>query len=192
MDNLHSSFQFQMTRRIFRQEVPVHFDGTVWLVKNVTKYTTCSDVVHMLLLKSGLSVDRISFYTLFETTGDLERMLSGRTRIMRTLRSWGCEKDNFRCVLGKIEEDNHCRLIRYRDIRNSPSRTKFYTISPGLHQELDMNTRVNSINNDCSVRYNHEKVPKQKDFGNAMKGADIRFINIKDKLHLPGEKYVPF
>ena len=78
MDNSYSSFQFQMSRRIFRQEVPVHFDGTVLLVKNVTKYTTCSDVVHMLLLKSGLSVDRISSYALFETTGDLERMLSGR------------------------------------------------------------------------------------------------------------------
>ena len=50
-----------------------------------------------------------------------------------------------------------------------------------------MNTRVNSINNDSSVKYSHEKVPKQKDFGNAMKGADIRFINIEDKLHLPGE-----
>ena len=153
----------------------------------VTKYTTCSDVVHMLQLKSGLSVDRISSYALFETTGDFERMLSGRTRIMKTLRSWGCEKDNFRFVLGKIEEDNHCRLIRYRDIRHSSARAKFDTISPGLHQELDMNTRANSINNDSSVKYSHEKVPKQKDLGNAMKGADIRFINIEYKLHLPGE-----
>ena len=101
MDNSYSSLQFQMSRRIFRQEVLVHFHGAVLLVKNVTKYTTCSDVVHMLLLKSGLSVDQISSYALFETTGDLERMLSGRTRIMKTLRSWGCEKDNFRFVLSR-------------------------------------------------------------------------------------------
>ena len=90
-----------MRTRIFRQEVPVHFDGNVLLVKNVTKYTTCSDVVHMLLLKSGLSVERISSYALFEATGDLERMLSGRTRVIKTLRSWGCEKDSFRFVLKK-------------------------------------------------------------------------------------------
>ena len=174
-----------MSRRIFRQEVPVHFDGNVLLVKNATKYTTCSDVVHMLLLKSGLSVERISSYALFEAIGDLERMLSGRTRINKTLRSWGCEKDNFRFVLRKLEEDGHCRLIRYSDIRNNSERTKFDTKGPGSHQELNMNNAVNSINNDSSLKRSHDMAPTQKGYENTMKGSYIGVTNTEDKLHHP-------
>ena len=182
MYNLNSSFRFQMSRRIFRQEVPVHFGGNVLLVKNVTKYTACSDVVHMLLLKSGLSIERISSYALFETTRDLERMLPGRTRIMKTLRSWGCEKDNFRFVLRKIEEDEHCRLLRYSDIRNSPERTKLDTKSPVSHQELDMNTVDNSNHNESSVKYTHETASKHNDCENIIKGT-----NTYDNLRTVGK-----
>ena len=171
MYNLQSSFQFQMSRRIFRQELPVYFDGNVLLVNNVTKYTTCSDVVHMLLLKSGLSIERISSYALFETTGDLERMLPGRTRITKTLRSWGCEKDNFSLALRKIEEDEHCRLIRYNNIRNTSERTKIDTKSPS-HQELDMNTVDNSNQNESSVKYTHETASKHNDCKNIIKGTN--------------------
>ena len=112
-----------MNNSLFRPEVPVHFNGTVLLVKNVTKYTICSDVIHMLLLQLKISVDRIPFYALFETTGDLERMLSGRTRILKAMRSWGCEKDNFRFELKSIESDDHCRLTQYRNIINSHCKT---------------------------------------------------------------------
>ena len=176
-----------MSTRKFRQEVPVHFDGNVLLVKNVTKYTTCSDVVHMLLIKSGLSVERISSYALFEATGGLERMLSGRTRVIKTLRSWGCEKDSFRFVLKRIEEDEQCRLLRYSNFRNSPERIKFDTTSPGSHQELNINNVVNSINNDNSLKYSHETAPTQKGCANTKKGSRIRFINTDDKLYIPGK-----
>ena len=176
-----------MSRRIFRQEVPVHFDGKVLLVKNITKYTTCSDVVHMLLLKSGLSVERLSSYVLFEAIGDLERMLSGRTRIIKTLRSWGCETGNFRFELRKIKEDKQCPLIRFSDIRNSSESTQSDTKSPGSHQELNMNKDVNSSNNDTSLKYSHETAPTQKGCENTMNGSHIRFTNTEDKLHLPGE-----
>ena len=182
---MYSSFQFQMSRYTFRQEVPVHFDGNVLLVKNVTRYTTCSDVVHMLLLKSGLSVERISSYALFETTGDLERMLSGRTRIMKILRSWGCEKDNFRFELGEIEEDKAClfKLNRYSDNIDRLEGIPYDNDSPASHQELNMNITVNSTNNGSSVKYSHETAPKQKCFENTMKGTHSRCINIEDKMH---------
>ena len=174
-----------MSTRINRQEVPVQFDGNVLLVKNVTKYTTCSDVVHMLLLKSGFSVERISSYVMFEATGDLERMLSGRTRIIKTLRSWGCENDNFRFVLRKIGEDEQCRLMRYSNIRYSCKISKFVAESPGSQQEQNMNNGVNSINNDSSLKYSHETLPTQKGCENTMKRSHIRVISTEDKMHLP-------
>ena len=98
----------QMRRRLFRQQVPVYYKGIRVLVKNVTKYTTCTDVVHMLMIKLDIPADRISSFALFEVTVDLEKMLQGRTRVMKTMRSWGCERDNFSFVLREIECDKAC------------------------------------------------------------------------------------
>ena len=98
----------QMSRRLFRQQIPVYYKGIRNLVKNVTKYTTCNDVVHMLMIKLEIPVDRISSFALFEVTGDLEKMLKSRTRVMKTMRSWGCERDNFSFILRDIENDKAC------------------------------------------------------------------------------------
>ena len=97
-----------MSRRLFRQQVPVYYKGIRILVKNVTKYTTCNDVVHILMIKLEIPVDRISSFALFEVTVDLEKMLQSRTRVMKTMRSWGCEMDNFSFVLRDIENDKAC------------------------------------------------------------------------------------
>ena len=179
-----------MSRRTFRQDVSVYFDGKVLLVKNVTKYTTCSDVVHMLVLKSGISVERISSYTLFEATGDLERMLSGRTRIIKTLRSWGCEKDHFRFVLRKIAEDKTCLLkdqryilTQYSHKVNCSKGITSDTKSPDL--PLNINNVVNPNNNDSLVKHSHDKSLKQDGYENTMKGTHIKFINSDDDSHLP-------
>ena len=97
-----------MSRRLFRQQIPVYYKGIRNLVKNVTKYTTCNDVVHMLMIQLEIPVDRISSFALFEVTGDLEKMLKSRTRVMKTMRSWGCERDNFSFILRDIENDKAC------------------------------------------------------------------------------------
>ena len=185
-------FLFQMSKGIARQEVPVYFDGKVLLVKNVTKYTTCSDVVHMLMLKSGISIERISSYTLFEVTGDLQRMLQGRTRIIKTLRSWGCEKDSFRFVLRNTEEDKTCllnnqcyKLINHSHNVNCSEGTTSDTKLPGSPLELNINNVVNPNNNDSLVKHAHDKSLKQDAYENTMKGTHIKFINSGDDLHPP-------
>ena len=160
-----------MNKLPFRQEVPVSFDDKVLVVKNIIKYTTCSDVVHMLLLKSGLSFERISSYALFEATGDLERMLQGKTRIMKTLRSWGCEKDNFRLVVRNVEEDKSCRLIQYSDIANNRESITFCAGSPGSNM-----SNVEPIKNNA-MKDSHETN------ADTQKGTHIRYIDtaVKDQ-----------
>ena len=175
-----------MSRCIFRQNVPVYFDGKVLLVKNVTKYTTCSDVVHMLVLKSGISIERNSSYNLFEGTGDLERMLSGRTRIIKTLRSWGCEKGNFRFVLRKIEEDKTCLLKDQRYILTQYSHK--VNCSKGITSDTkssDMPLNINNVVNPNNNEHSHDKSLKQDGYENTMKGTHIKFINSDDDSHLP-------
>ena len=147
-------------------------------MKNVTKYTTCSDVVHMLLLKSGLFVKQISSYALFEATGDLERMLPGRARIMKTLRSWGCEKDNFRLVLRNTEEDKSCKLIQYKEIANSCDRNTFDAGPSGSNEEL----HKKNVHNARTDSY--DTTGKQEDCVNKKKRTHIRFIDADDKKTL--------
>ena len=135
----------QMSRRLFRQQVPVYYKGIRILVKNVTKYTTCNDVVHMLMIKLEIPVDRISSFALFEVTGDLEKMLQSRTRVMKTMRSWGCERDNFCFILRNIENDKACM---YKDDCDSA----FENVSTSVYGNENVNNEF--LNSPLPVQVN--------------------------------------
>ena len=151
--------------RLFRQQVPVYFNGKSLFVKNVTKYTTCSDVVHMLVLKLELPLDKISSFALFEGTGDIERMLQSRTRITKTIRSWGCEKDNFKFILKEIENDKACMVKEQCDALDNMAHStgdKDVDTNDLLHSPLQVKGKVNNLtNNDSLVKYAVKKSLKQ-------------------------------
>lgn len=64
----------------------------------VTKYTTCDDVIEMILQNEGVATNP-SLFNVVERTSGLERILPGRSLVLRVWRSWGCESSNFRFVI---------------------------------------------------------------------------------------------
>ncbi|KAL4236896.1 Peptidylglycine alpha-amidating monooxygenase COOH-terminal interactor protein-1 [Mactra antiquata] len=69
----------------------------------VTKYSTCNDVIHMILHKSGIPPSQVKAFALYEKTGSVERILHGHALVYKIWRSWGCEKNNFRFLVKDSE-----------------------------------------------------------------------------------------
>ena len=91
-------------------EIPITIGGTTRWMQGLTKLTTCDDIVYSLLCSmanpsQGDPGAIVDYYGLFETYGDQERKLSGRTKILRVWHSWGPESTHVRFSLRKICDD---------------------------------------------------------------------------------------
>ena len=76
-----------------RFKIPFQFAGTTHVLK-ITKYTTCDDVIEMILLTRGENTDP-KRYVMSEMTSGAQRVLQGRDLVVKVWRSWGCEGRNF-------------------------------------------------------------------------------------------------
>ena len=154
-------------------------------MKNVTKYTTCDDVKHVLLLKFGISIKRISSYSLFEVSGDLERMLQGRTRILKTLRSWGSERANLKLVLKTVDDDKTCLLkdnvTEYVDSAVDAYTTAIKEECEFLYSPLLIKSSRSTLSNDESlVKYAVKKSLKPTETLNGAEEKEQNRPSVKD------------
>ena len=85
-----------------QETVIVNFNEQKICIQEVTRYTTCDDVIEMLFYKSSKSGESDS-YALFESSYGVERMLYGKESVLKVIRSWGSEKNNFTLVLREVD-----------------------------------------------------------------------------------------
>ena len=67
-------------------------------VKGVTEKTTCGDVIKMVLRKLNNAKDKSHSYVMFECGNGPMRILSDKTRVLQTMRSWGVENSRYFCM----------------------------------------------------------------------------------------------
>lgn len=89
-------------RNFGKVKIPFEYNGNIFKL-NVTKYSTCKDVVHMIIYKSGLTVSTINSFSVFEKTNTVERSLSGNTLVYNVWHSWGSEKNHFKFIVKSKE-----------------------------------------------------------------------------------------
>ena len=58
-------------------------------IRGVTDHTTCGDVIKMMLRKIDHNKQNEYSYAIFECGNESERMLSDKTKVLKTMRSWG-------------------------------------------------------------------------------------------------------
>ena len=78
----------------------INLNGQTMCVKGVTQYTTCDDVIEMIFHNTSKSVES---YAIFESSCGVERMLYGKERILKIVRSWGVEQNSFTLVLRELD-----------------------------------------------------------------------------------------
>lgn len=72
-------------------EVPIKIDGNLKYVKGVSKYTTCGDVIKMILKKTetGKENGTSDAFGIYESSRGIERLLPAKSRLLKVMRSWG-------------------------------------------------------------------------------------------------------
>ena len=73
------------------KDIPIKIEGVTRYIKNVTKVTTCCDVIKMILKKLNVGKENLPYYTIFESASGVDRPLAGKTCILKTVRSWGSD-----------------------------------------------------------------------------------------------------
>ena len=73
------------------------------IVKGVTKNTTCGDVIKMALRKLNNVKDKSHSYVMFECGNGSKRILSDKTRVLKTMRSWGTENSRYFCMKSALQ-----------------------------------------------------------------------------------------
>jgi hypothetical protein len=70
-------------------------NGSVKLVKGISQHTTCNDVIKMVLKKTETGKENGSpeAYGIFESSYGIERLIPGKSRILKVIRSWGMNKE---------------------------------------------------------------------------------------------------
>lgn len=68
--------------------IPLKIDGCTRFVKGATKYTTCGDVIKMVLKKTGVRKEYRHLFSIYEVSNDVEKALPCKSRIVKVVGTW--------------------------------------------------------------------------------------------------------
>ena len=143
------------------RSVIIDFSGQKMCIQEVTRYTTCDDVIEMLFYKSPKSGESDS-YALFESSFGVERMLYGKESVLKVIRSWGAEKNSFSLVLRKVDN------IRSNMATQSQARRKLRKIR-SQNIKLFVPTAVDNNTIQANLDNLNNKTVNDKDIDNLEK-----------------------
>lgn len=96
--------------------VTISFNGED-LHLNVSRSTTCDDVIKMVNTKTA-STNKMKCFGIFESAFGVQRMLSGQTKVVKQMRSWGANSKNFSLELKEVD------MVKSKMASLSRARTK--------------------------------------------------------------------
>ncbi|KAH3870739.1 uncharacterized protein LOC127868332 [Dreissena polymorpha] len=68
--------------------IPLRIDGSTRYVKGATKYTTCADVIKMVLKKTGIGKEYRHLFCIFENSLTGEKLVPRNERMLKLVQSW--------------------------------------------------------------------------------------------------------
>ncbi|KAK3581520.1 hypothetical protein CHS0354_031862 [Potamilus streckersoni] len=81
-------------------EVHIFLNAKDHIIKNVTKNSTCDDIIKSLHRHTDIDEkENGQMYALYESMHGVDRELSGKTEIYKLLKKWGSNKDSVQLVL---------------------------------------------------------------------------------------------
>ncbi|KAK3581519.1 hypothetical protein CHS0354_031861 [Potamilus streckersoni] len=80
-------------------EVHILLSAKNHIIKNVTKNSTCDDVIKSLHRHINIDKENGHMYALYESMYGVDRELPGKTKIHKLLRAWGSKKDQVQLFL---------------------------------------------------------------------------------------------
>ena len=111
-----------------KQTLDILVDGKRKRLRGVTKYTTCDDVIKMVIKKTIQPHGEKPMYAVFESFNGEERQLSKKDRIIKVLRSWGSDSEKIVISVRRNDDvKNKMTIIKDKKKRLTGLRTKAFT-----------------------------------------------------------------
>ena len=106
-----------------KQTIDLFVEGKKKRLRGVTKYTTCDDIIKMVIHKTASGTADATSFAVFESREGVERILSRKDNVLKLVRSWGSDASksdivvrrlgDVRSKIGRIN-DKKKRLTRFR------------------------------------------------------------------------------
>ena len=143
-------FQMEHARSII-----FNVNGQNMLIKGVTQYTTCDDVIEIVFYNYLVNTDS---YALFESSLGVERMLYGKESVLKVVRSWGADLNNFTLLVRKVDNvrsnmatvslaRRKLHKIRLLNMKHLSSKVHNRTIQANLNNSCDKTMNAKDIEN---------------------------------------------
>ena len=141
------------------RSIIVNVNGQNMPIKGVTQYTTCDDVIEIVFYNYPVNTDS---YALFESSYGVERMLYGKESVLKVVRSWGADLNNFTLLVRKVDNvksnmatvsqaRRKLRKIRLLNAKPLSSKVDNRTIQANLNNSCDKTQNVKDIENIAST-----------------------------------------
>lgn len=170
-----------------KQTINILVNGKKKRLRGVTRYTTCDDVIKMVVKKTAQRPAEVPpAFAVFERFNGTERQLSRKDRILKVVRSWGSDA-------GKVE-------ICVRNIDDV--RTKMATIKNkkkrliGLSKQMKNKTVVENEDTDYSIdltnsyKFSKHILDNSEENDDQFTRNESKFSGSKQKVDLNNKKSV--
>ena len=125
-----------------KQTIDLFVEGKKKRLKGVTKYTTCDDIIKMVIQKTA---DATSF-AVFESRDGVERILSRKDNVLKLIRSWGSGASKSDIVVRRLG-DIRSKMAKINEKKRRLKRFKSQLFSA---VENKNDSFINSDNSKCS------------------------------------------
>ena len=127
------------------RSIIVNVNGQKVSIKRVTRYTTCDDVIEIVFYNYPVNTDS---YALFESSYGVERMLYGKESVLKVVRSWGTDQNNFTLLVRKVDNVKS-NMATVSQARRKLRKIRLLNAKP-LSSEVDNRTIQANLNNSCN------------------------------------------
>ena len=146
----------------------IDVNGRKVYIEGITRYTTCDDVIDMVFYNCPVDIDS---YALFESSYGVEQMLYGKESVLKVMRSWGADQNNFTLLVRKVDNvkskmvtlsqaRRKLRKIRSMNANALALKADNRTIEENLNKTFVKASNTKDIINTIEVRNSENKYTK--------------------------------
>ena len=85
-----------------KQTINIFYDGKRRKLRGVTKYTTCDDIIKMVIQTAAETKIDSAAFGVFECVNGVERLLSWKDNVLKVLRSWGSDGSKVELLVRRL------------------------------------------------------------------------------------------
>lgn len=166
--------------------IPLRIDGSTRYVRGATKYTTCGDVIKMVLKKTGIGKEYRHLFAIYEVSLQEEKLIPCKSRILKVIESWAGA--TYKLVLRKTEPIDSVPNIELPDSKKSKVKNAKPKTQPGQTQDAYMKTLV-SLAKFVEKQKSKLEANQSEDTANTSTDSDSSiddFLSSLDKSKMAG------